>query len=261
MLDFLGYSGLEMPKIGPSIVGHIFSFPIANTTLLSFLIVILFALFALFVSKFQLKPINKGQIIVEDLYIFLSSFIKDLMNNHNDYKKIMPIILSMMLYLIISNIITVIPGLTSIKYNGVEIFRTPTADFNTVLGMSLASVLYIHFLAIQKEGILSYLGNFFKFKELYLGFKKGIGSGMTALIEFFVGMLDIIGEFAKIVSLAFRLFGNIYAGEILLIIILGALAYVLPALWNIYSSFIGILQGIVFASLVAVYYSLTVKNK
>jgi F-type H+-transporting ATPase subunit a len=83
--------------------------------------------------------------------------------------------------------------------------------------------------------------------------------GFIGLVEFFVGILDIIGEIAKVVSLSFRLFGNVYAGQVLAIIIMGAFAWGLPTVWSVMSNFTGILQGFVFAALVAVYYSLSVK--
>jgi len=83
--------------------------------------------------------------------------------------------------------------------------------------------------------------------------------GFVGLVDFFVGLLDIVGEIAKVVSLTFRLFGNIYAGQVLAIIIMGAFAFVLPTVWAVMSNFTGILQGFVFAALVAVYYSLTIK--
>ena len=71
--------------------------------------------------------------------------------------------------------------------------------------------------------------------------------------------MDLVGEIAKIISLSFRLFGNVYAGQVLAIIIMGSIAYVVPTLWTIMSGFTGILQGMVFASLVAVYYTLSLK--
>ena len=200
------------------------------------------------------------QVAVEMVYEKLIDFISELTNNHKHTKNIFPVVAAILIYFVISNIITVIPGLSSITYKNMAIFRTPTSDFNTVIGVASAAVIIINIIAAKTIGIKSYLGNFFKFKEVVAGFKKSIGEGFISLIDFFVGLLDIIGEFAKIASLSFRLFGNIYAGEILSIIILGAFAYVLPAIWTLFSSFVGILQGIVFASLVAVYYSLSVSE-
>ena len=80
-----------------------------------------------------------------------------------------------------------------------------------------------------------------------------------ALIDFFVGVLDIIGEVAKVISLSLRLFGNMFAGQVLALILLGALAYIVPSVWLAMNLFVGVLQALVFSALVAAYYMLAVK--
>jgi len=251
----------ELISIEPEIIFKLFGFNIANSTLLILLIFSLILFFSIFtVKKFKLNP-TSVQVISELVYEKLMDFIKELTNRHPHSEKIFPIIASILIYFVISNIITIIPGLSNITYNEMSIFRTPTSDINTVIGVAFAAVVVINLVAIKEEGFFSFMGNFFKFKEVFLGFKKSFGDGLLAMIDFFVGLLDIIGEFAKIASLSFRLFGNVFAGEILAMIILGSFVYVLPAIWSMYSGFVGILQGVVFASLVAVYYGLSVKPR
>ncbi|MCK5588946.1 MAG: F0F1 ATP synthase subunit A [Candidatus Pacebacteria bacterium] len=255
--------GIErgLVPIKSEIIFQIFGFNIANSTLLIFVIMFLVIIFSIFISKnTKLKP-NSFQVIVEMIYENLMSYIIELMNNHPHAKKVFPVIATILVYFVISNIIALVPGIANITYHNEPMFRAPTSDFNTVIGISFATVLIINIISIKEQGILSYLGEFVKIKEVYQGFRKGIGEGLNSLVEFFVGLLDIIGELAKILSLSFRLFGNIYAGEIIALIILGSFIYVLPAMWTLFSGFIGLLQGIVFASLVAVYYSLSIKPR
>ena len=83
--------------------------------------------------------------------------------------------------------------------------------------------------------------------------------GFIAFIEFLIGLLDIFAELAKVVSLSFRLFGNMFAGEVLAVLILGSLAYLLPALWLSMSILFAAVQAIVFGALAAVYYTLSLK--
>lgn len=71
--------------------------------------------------------------------------------------------------------------------------------------------------------------------------------------------MDIISEIAKVISLSFRLFGNIYAGQVMAVIIMGALAYALPAVWSSLGILFGLVQAIVFGSLVAAYYMIALK--
>lgn len=82
-----------------------------------------------------------------------------------------------------------------------------------------------------------------------------------AIIDFIIGLLDIVSEFAKIISLSLRLFGNMYAGEILATLILGSFAYVIPIAWTSMSLLSGVIQAIVFGSLTTAYYMLAVKIK
>jgi F-type H+-transporting ATPase subunit a len=139
--------------------------------------------------------------------------------------------------------------------------RTPTSDFNTTFGLAIAMVLLIQFLTIRKHGMIKYLGKYFQFKKVWQGFRKGISAGAVATIEFFVGLLDIVSEFAKIISLSLRLFGNMYAGTVLATILLGALAFILPSLWLGMSLLFAVVQAMVFGSLVAAYYSIAVQDE
>ncbi|MCI5050937.1 MAG: F0F1 ATP synthase subunit A [Candidatus Pacebacteria bacterium] len=254
----LGFERTLTP-IQPEIVFEVFGFGIANSTLMILLIAVAFLLLGIFVvSKFTLVP-GKFQSMIEMVYESIVGLVEQITGNRDHAKKIFPIIATILVYFALANVIAIIPGLTDITYKGVAIFRTPTSDFNTALGVSLASVVVLNAVAFKEYGFLGYLNNFFNIKGVINGFKKGVMDGFVGLIEFFVGLLDIIGELAKVVSLSFRLFGNVYAGQVLAIIIMGAFAYALPAVWTIMSGFTGILQGMVFAALVAVYYTLSLK--
>ena len=250
--------GIARPltSIQPEFVLQWGSFHVANSTMLILLMAVGFFLFGIFVvRKFQLSP-SKLQLFFESIYEGIYDLLVQITEDHYHAKKIFPVIAAILVYFALANVIALIPGLTSISYKGVALFRTPTSDYNTALGVALAAVLVLNLISIKEYGFFSYLGNFFNFKGIYQGFKKSIMDGFIGIVEFFVGMLDIIGEIAKVISLSFRLFGNIYAGEVLMIIIMGAVAYLLPTVWSLMSNFTGLLQGFVFATLVAVYYTL-----
>jgi F-type H+-transporting ATPase subunit a len=249
----------DLLSIQPDIVFSIGGFGIANSTLMIFIIMLgFFFLGRYMIRTFSLIP-GKFQVMMELLYTGVMDLVIQITNNENHARKIFPVIGTILVYFALANVIAIIPGLTDITYNGVAVLRTPTSDFNTAFGVSLATVLILNMVSIREWGILGYLGKFFNFKGIYLGFKKGLLDGFIGMVEFFVGVLDIIGELAKIISLTFRLFGNIYAGQVLAIIIMGALAYGLPTVWSVMSNFTGLLQGFVFATLVAVYYTFALK--
>lgn len=254
----LGFERALTP-IQPEIVFEVFGFGIANSTLMIMFIALLFLAIGIFaVPKFKLIP-GTFQSILEMVYESILGLVQQITGSREHAEKIFPIIATILVYFALANVIAIVPGLTDITYKGTAIFRTPTSDFNTALGVSLASVIALNYVSFKEYGFLGYLNNFFNVKGVIAGFKKGLMDGFVGLIEFFVGLLDIIGELAKIVSLSFRLFGNVYAGQVLAIIIMGAVAYALPVLWTVMSGFTGLLQGMVFASLVAVYYTLSLK--
>ena len=254
--------GLErvLTPIESEIVFMIGNVSIANSTLMILFLALLFFIIGWFgVRKFTLIPKNTFQSIIEMIYESIVGLVTQITANQKQAQKIFPVIATILVYFAVANVIAIIPGLTDISYAGVSILRTPTSDFNTALGVSLAVVVALNLISLREYGFLGYLGNFFNLRGVIRSFRKSIMDGFISLVELFVGMLNIIGEIAKVVSLSFRLFGNVYAGQVLAIVIMGAFAYGLPVVWTAMSSFTGILQGMVFASLVAVYYTLALK--
>lgn len=249
----------EISSVNPETIFSIGSFRISNTTLLSLLILFALIGFCFFsVRKFKLRP-NKTQTLVEFLVEQMIGLISQITGSKKHAEIIFPLVASMFVYIGISNLISIVPGLTSITIDGKALFRSPTADFNTTFGLALGSIVLLNFISLRDYGFFGYIGKFFKFKDIVLGFKKGIMDGFMAIIDFGIGLLDIVGEIAKIVSLSLRLFGNMYAGEVLATLILGAFAYVLPLTWTAMSLLSGVIQALVFGSLVTAYYMLAIK--
>jgi len=246
--------------IQPEIIFNVFDFPFSNTTLmLSLIAVILFVASYWGVSSFKWKS-TRVQALTEMFYEGVVSLLNQITGSPKLSEKILPLIGALLVFIGLSNLMgLIIPGLTSITYDGVSVFRTPTADFNTTFGLAVASILLTHLVSIRDWGFFGHLGKFFQFKEVYIGFKKSPKEGVMAIIGFFIGLLDVVGEFAKIVSLSLRLFGNMYAGEVLMLVIFGGLAYALPSLWVAMSLLSALVQAVVFSLLVAAYYTLAVK--
>jgi F-type H+-transporting ATPase subunit a len=121
----------------------------------------------------------------------------------------------------------------------VPLFRPGTADLNTTIALALISVITTQVMGVKYLG-LAYFTKFFNLK------------GINA----FVGILELISEFSKIISFAFRLFGNIFAGEVLLTVIAFLIPIVAPIPFIGLEIFVGAIQGLVFAMLSIVFMSL-----
>lgn len=145
-------------------------------------------------------------------------------------KKLAPFIITLFLFLLISNWLGLIPGFTS-----------PTNDLNTTLGLALLVVGMVHVLGMINRGPVKYLKHFF---EPYIPFV----------------FINAIEELAKPITLAFRLFGNIFAGEVLLIILGMLVPYLVPTGWLAFSVFVGIIQAFIFTMLSISYLSAALKD-
>ncbi len=124
--------------------------------------------------------------------------------------------------------------------------RVPSTDLNMTLTIALISFVMIQFIGFRALGI-GYLTKFFNFGTL---FKSPLGG-----IDVAVGLLELIGDFAKVLSFSFRLLGNIFAGSILLFV-MSYLIPILPWPFFILEFFVGVIQALVFALLTAIFMNL-----
>ncbi len=121
------------------------------------------------------------------------------------------------------------------------IFRAGSADLSFTLALALIAVLLTQYHGIRKLGAWHYFSRFLNFKSP---------------IMFFVGILELISEFSKIISFSFRLFGNIFAGEVLLVVVLSLAPYIAPMPFYALEIFVGVIQALVFAMLTLVFFKM-----
>ena len=125
----------------------------------------------------------------------------------------------------------------------------------TVVGANLFGVLSIGgWKTFNKYVNISALGS------IFTKFKKDKTVVIVAPITFFVGILELIGEFAKIASLSFRLFGNVFAGEVLLASMAAIISYILPVPFLGLEIFVGLIQAFIFSMLLLVYFTIAAQD-
>lgn len=150
---------------------------------------------------------------------------------------IFPWFMSFFIFILIANWISLLPGFGTIGFNTKEgfvpLFRGASSDINFTLGLALVSAIATHVLAIRAVGIGEYLSRYFSLNPIFL----------------FVGLLELVGEITKVISLSFRLFGNIFAGEVVLSTISKMFAFVLPLPFISLEIIVGLVQALVFAIL------------
>ena len=156
-------------------------------------------------------------------------------------KRFITFFLACFLFIVVSNWSGLIPGV-----GRVHEFRAPTSDVNVTVGLALVAFVYFHYQGVRALGIGGYLGKFFTLKGGPIGL--------------FVGVLEFFLEIVKPITLAMRLFGNIYGGELALTVMTTiTLAFIPVALYGL-ELFVGLMQGIIFSVLVLVFTMLAMEG-
>lgn len=244
----------DLSGIGPDTIFNIGSFPITNSTifiLLITLIVIVFSLFAL--NKKSLVP-GKAQAFFELVFEAVHNQIKAITGSEYHTERVFSIIASIFIFIGVSNYLGLVPGLSSITFEGKSLLRTTTADFNTTFAIAFGAIFILQFISIKDFGFWGYVSKYIPVKQLRKDVKMGGLSPIYVFVTILIACLDIVGEFAKVISTSLRLFGNLYAGDVMMTILIGICAFVLPSFWVAFGLLGSLIQTIVFGSLITVYY-------
>jgi F-type H+-transporting ATPase subunit a len=175
---------------------------ISNTILTMWLVMALVIGGAILMTRGGKLVPGRAQNLFEFAYESLSNFGIGLAGLKA--RPYIPIFIAFFLLVLFDNWIGLVPPV-----GRVEQLRAPSSDVNITIGMALISFLIFHFEGFRHLGVRGYLGKFFPFGE----FRKGVGAGIIAV---FVGLIELMLEFVKPVTLSMRLFGNIYGGEVAL---------------------------------------------
>lgn len=238
---------------------HIGNFPVTNSLLTSWVAVILIIILSILIKSKISKIPGKLQSLVETIFEGAFGMMDMVTNDRNKSKKIFPIVFAIFIFVLINNWLGLLPGVGSITYNHYPLLRGGTADLNTTLALGLMAVISANVFGVMVVGGWNYFNKFVNIKALLEIPKKIKHEPTIALvnpINFFVGMIEIISEIAKVASLSFRLFGNIFAGEVLLASISAIFAFGLPLPFMFLEIIVGIIQALIFAILTLVYFTI-----
>lgn len=246
--------------LAPPVVTEIAGVAITNTLVATVLTsVILLVLAFLVKRKAGLVP-SRAQVAFEMILEFMTEKMVIAFGSEEEARKFFPLIFTIFLFLLVANQFTLIPFVESLVVRaadgeGVNLLRTPSSDYSLPIILAVLVWLTANGLALLKSP-LRYIGNFIKIDVFFK--MKSIKDLPMAFLDFFLGLLDIIGEIAKLVSLSTRLFGNIFAGEVIIAIISGLLfatQFLVPIPFLGLSILSGFVQAFVFAMLSTIYIS------
>lgn len=243
---------------------HIGGFQITNSLLVSWVVVLLIVIVGIRVKrKINIIPgkiQNAFEIVIDK---FLEVF-DSVTSSREKSLKFFPLIFAFFIFILLNNWLGLLPGVGSVgevasehgESTLIPFLRGGTADLNTTLALAIIGVVASHILGILSVGLFHHFNKFINIKAA-IEIPKKVFKDPTIIIvnpiKIFVGLLEVVGEIAKVASLSFRLFGNVFAGEVLLVSISAILAFGLPIPFMFLEVLVGLIQALIFAILILVY--------
>jgi F-type H+-transporting ATPase subunit a len=231
------------------VIGHIFGFAVTNSLLMTWIVMALLIGFAFFFGR-NLKMIpGKLQSAIEWLFQGAYDYIAETLESDVLARRFFPLLATIFLFILIGNELEFFPGVGSIGiFHGTEFtpfLRAPAADLNLTLALA-----FISFFTIEITGIATLGG--LKYASKFVNLKSPVG--------FAVGLIEIISNLGRLISFSFRLFGNIFAGEVMILVAGFFLPYLLPVPLIGFEMFIGVIQALVFAMLTLFFIKLAIAD-
>lgn len=251
-------------------VFHYKDFAITNALLTSSFAVLVLVIIA-FILRFKLKEVpGKMQNIFEIIIDGALSLCDQVTNSRALSIKVFPIAISVFFFILMNNWLGLLPigglGLLEEGEHGlafIPFLRGGTADINTTIALAVMAVVGANIFGIFSVGLWKTFNKYVNLKALggiFTKIRKDKTVIIVAPITFFVGLIEIIGEFAKVASLSFRLFGNVFAGEVLLASMAALIAYVIPIPFLFLEILVGVIQALIFSMLLVVYFTISASD-
>jgi len=271
--NIFGDSGLPFgtarpePHLPASVVFNLFGFPITNSILgawvtMAFLVIISFVV----TRRMKVVP-GRLQGVFEALLGWLYNFCQRVAGEEKG-RRFFPFVATIFLFVAFNSWLSLVPGFGSIEIlnpegHHVHLLRGANTDVNMPLALALISFVIVEYFGLRTLGI-RYIGKFLNIGKFLSGIgqvfrgklKSGLGAIFLGIIDMFVGVLELLSEFIRIVSFTFRLFGNMTAGEILLIIVTFLMPWLIALPFYGLELLVGFVQALIFGGLTLVFLTL-----
>ena len=226
-------------NLKPEYILSVKGFLVTNVFLTSVLVTVILVIMAL---VFYANRKNQKNFIINIFRVLIYELLKfiDVVTEDRELsKKILPLIATFFIFIVTANLLALIPGFLGsffIKTTAGQLpfLRSPNSSLTTTLALALFSVFSIQIFSLKTLGFGGYVKKFIN---------------LSSPIKFILGFFEMLSEAVKIISFSFRLFGNIFAGEVLLLVVAFLVPYILPLPFMILEVFVGIIQAFIFAAL------------
>lgn len=232
-------------SLKPETIFSIGNFPVTNSMLAAYAVSIFLIIVMVIVRRRLTTVPGKLQLLMETILTAGYDFIQNTTHNLKLTKHIFPVFMTLVLFFWTANLANFLPGLLAIEVNGHHLYRPALADYALVLGVTLLMFVFSQFTVFKFVGVKIYLSKYFNF---------------SSPINFFVGILELVGEAARIVSLSFRLFGNIFSEEVLMLVMLSIAPFVAPLPFALLGLLTATIQALLFPMLILLFVNITVEE-
>ena len=219
---------------------------ISNTIITQWIVMVLILVGAIVMTRGLRQKPHRLQNMFETFYETLGDFGLGIAGAAG--RPYLPLFAAFFLLILFSNWIGLVPGVGRIEW-----LRAPSSDLNITLGLALLSFVIFEAEGFRKLGFKGYAGKFLPVYE----FKNGFGAGLIAM---FVGLVELMLEFVKPVTLSFRLFGNIYGGEVALAVITALTIVIFPIGLYGLDFLLNAIQALIFSILTLVFITLAIES-
>ncbi len=227
-------------------LGHIGSFPVTNSLLMSLVSVGILSFLAVKLSK-KIRAVPRGLQNVAEFIVEAALNLMDTVTQSRAASlRFFPFVFTFFIFILTSNWLGLLPGIgpigIAVTEHGKEVlfplFRSTNADLNVTIALAIIAIITVQTFGILTISAAKYAKKFFNFSNP---------------IMTFVGLNELISEFSRVISLSFRLFGNVFAGEVLLLVIAFLMPFVLPLPFMFIELFVGLIQAFIFSILTLVF--------
>ena len=226
-------------------LGEFLGIPITNTLVTSWIVIALLVALAFLVrSRLAMIP-GRFQTLTEEAFGFVYDYVAETLESREMARRFFPLLMTIFLFIFVGNMLHFVPGIGSLEYMREPLLRAPNTDLTTPLVLAIISFFVIEITGIAAIGFWKYGSKFLQ-------------NPIRNPMGFAVGLIELIGELVRVVSLSFRLFGNILAGEVIIAVAVFFAPYFLPVPLMLFEIFIGFLQAAIFALLTLFFIKLAV---
>jgi F-type H+-transporting ATPase subunit a len=257
-------------------IAHLLGVPITNAMIMTWVTMLTLIILGVAIGGRLKKIPGKVQTLVETLFGFLIDYTEEVLESRPLALKFFPLLATLFVFILCANWFEFLPGIgpihlappaataatevardplfdqadpapsaASVAESGVELLHPVTTDLNVTLALAIIS-----FLVIEVSGVM-FVG-FFKYAGKFLNFRSVMG--------FFVGIIELVSELARLISFSFRLFGNMFAGDVLILVAMYFVPFVLPVPVMLYEVLVGFIQASIFALLTLFFIKLAVSE-